>query len=136
MNWKREAFLRALKDRPAPVSYAGFTYLGLGLNMVQVRSEKHHRATKWCLTHLGSGHAIAFIKGEMKTVFPIATELAELIDWTFTGLTGWKQTEPQMPNIVEHWLQAHDGVVERLEIHNSFTRNETLAEQISERKSI
>lgn len=68
----------------------GYTYRGLGLHKVSDKPE-------WNLTHLGSGHAVAVIKGTVAEAFPIATEIAESADWDFDGLNGWRNRDPELP---------------------------------------
>lgn len=79
---------------------AGYIYRGLGLFMALSASPKGRRPPKWCLTHLNSGHSIAWISGFVKDAFPIASEIAECGDWDFAGLDGWRNQDPELPRKV------------------------------------
>ncbi len=135
MKWKKATFLRALKGRPMPVSYQGWEYRGLGLTLERLRSAKTETPTRWCLTHIGTGHAIAFIEGEQVEVMPICAELAEEMDWSFTGLKGWQNMAPDMPRLVVAWMDRHVRVIERLQGSNSYQKDEILANKIANRSA-
>lgn len=92
MTWKPETFEVAM---PWGVSAkTGYTYRGLGLWQVMAPSPKGRRPAVWSLTHLGSGHMICGLKGDVATAFPVATEIAEAGDWDFLSLSGWKDRFP------------------------------------------
>jgi hypothetical protein len=75
--------------------------------MVIKASPKGRRPPTWRLTHLGSGHAIASIVGTTARTFPIASEIAECGDWSFEGLEGWKNVEPDLPQKLVDIAERH-----------------------------
>lgn len=93
--WKPSEFPTA--NTSGVVVKAGYVYRGLGLYMAQAASPKGRRPPLWCLVHLGSGHAVFCIKGNVAKAFPIASEVAECSDWaSFDGLDGWENTDPEL----------------------------------------
>jgi hypothetical protein len=91
---------------------AGYTYRGLGLYLLQRGSPKGRRPPKWCLVHLGSGHTVCYINGHVKDGFPLASEIAECGDWTFDGLTGWRNVDPEIPAKFHAIREAHPKAIE------------------------
>jgi hypothetical protein len=79
---------------PEPVPQAGYVYRSLGIWRSMRPSPKGRRPPTWCLTHLGSGHAVCNIKGKVAVAFAIAAEIADLGDWSFDGIDGWKNQFP------------------------------------------
>lgn len=97
MTWAPQKFLVAVGwSTDGTHEISGYAYRGLGLAMTIKGSPKGRRAPRWTLTHLGSGHAVCAIIGHVKDAFPIATEIAECGDWSFDGLTGWKNVDPEL----------------------------------------
>jgi hypothetical protein len=112
VSWKPASFYTA-NDRGDPHKVNGYTYRGLGLNMIVKGSPKGRRPPTWCLTHLGTGHAIARIKGLVAVAFPIAAEIAEAGDWDFLSLEGWRDRFPDARERVAEILAAHSVEAER-----------------------
>ncbi|PXW76001.1 hypothetical protein C7451_106165 [Blastomonas natatoria] len=102
MSWKPETFKVAMPYGPADVP--GYTYRGLGLHLIMQQSPKGRRPAMWSLSHLGSGHRIAIINGNVATAFPIASEIAEAGDWEFDSLHGWKDRFPDAKEKVDEIL--------------------------------
>jgi hypothetical protein len=96
VEWVNEEFDVAMIDGPRPTR--GFVYRGLGLHLVssgyKSRKGRKRIPPMWRLTHLGSGHGVSTLRGELVDVLPVATEIAEAGDWTFDGLDGWKNQFP------------------------------------------
>lgn len=90
----------------------GYVYRGLGLHLA-ISSSRRRRKTQsekpqtWALTHLGSGHRVAFIRGRVAVAFPIAAEIAECGDWSFDGLEGWRNVDPELPKRVFAIIERH-----------------------------
>lgn len=103
--WKPEEFLTASPWGPSPTS--GYVYKGLGLAVAIEGSPKGRRPTTWTLTHLGTGHAVCRIDGDVKTAFPIATEIAECGEWDFDSLSGWRDRDPEIPKKVAAIMERH-----------------------------
>ena len=95
-TWKPDLFEIAMP--PGPRMVAGYTYRGLGLHIIRNGSPKGGRKPRWSLSHLGTGHKLAVLDGDVRTVFTVASDIAEAGDWTFDGLYGWKN---QFPNAKE-----------------------------------
>ena len=85
----------------------GYTEKGLGLDMVIKPSPKGRRPPKWRLIHLNTGHAICYIDGVVADAFPVATEIANLIDWDFDGLYGWRNRDPDLPAKMKEIAARH-----------------------------
>lgn len=95
MSWSPAEILIA--SAPGMVgSRQGYVWRGLGIHMVHGASPKGHRPPVWLLTHLGSGHAVCRITGHVAKAFPIASEIADLTDWSFDGVNGWRNTDPDL----------------------------------------
>ncbi len=80
----------------------GYIYSGLGLILeraaVPARGKRRGKPAQWWLIHLGSGHAVARLTGDVRTVFPAAADIAECGPWAdFDTLTGWQQVCPDLP---------------------------------------
>lgn len=89
MSWEPRDFLIATAAGPYEVY--GYTYRGIGLHIA-----KRGLVATWSITHLGSGHCIGHVTGKVAKVFPIATEIAEVGDWDFDGLEGYRNSDPQI----------------------------------------
>lgn len=109
MAWAPETYLVAHLTGPFPV--AGYTYRGLGLHTFMRRSSKNGKIQKWTLTHLGTGHSLATLKGDVRTVFPVAGEIAEAGDWDFSSFAGYKDIFPEAPEKMRQWAASHKSVV-------------------------
>lgn len=73
----------------------------LAMQKVIRASPRGKRPPIWSLTHLNTGHTVAHICAWEDRAFEIATEIYELIDWSFAGLHGWKNVEPQLPDMMQ-----------------------------------
>lgn len=93
----------------------GFTYRGLGLHQSgamkarYVRKDGSRRIYEtWTITHLNTGHAVrGLFDCPAERAFILATDLADRADWTFDGLTGWKNVAPELPDIMQAWHREH-----------------------------
>lgn len=106
--WKAETFECAWGTGPHAV--AGYTYRGLGLHVVIEASPKGRRPARWALIHLGTGHSIAYLDGDVATAFPVGTEIAEAGDWDFLSLQGWKDKFPDARAKLEVVCARHPKV--------------------------
>lgn len=97
-TWQPAKFLIAMPG--GPQERKGYIYRGLGLH-----GHSTKRSGSWTLTHLGSGHAVCFLAGNVSTAFPVATEIAEAGDWSFDGLSGWLN---QFPDARERLAEIRD----------------------------
>jgi hypothetical protein len=99
MRWQRERFKVAcgVGSHGYAEEVAGYTYRGLGL----------HWAMDWAITHLNTGHVLCYCRGGIKRSFAAATELAERFDWSFDGLQGWRNLDPEMSGKVLLWMRAN-----------------------------
>lgn len=104
--WKPGKFLTAQFYGVEEAS--GYLYKGLGMRKAISASPKGRRPPLWSLTHCGSGHRVMFIKAHDAEAFVIATEVADLGDWTFDGLEGWRN---QFPDVQEriHQMRSKYG---------------------------
>ena len=109
--WKPETFQVAFPG--GPTYRAGYVYRGLGIFQAIGPSPKGRRPAEWSLTHLGTGHKICLIKGDVRTAFPVATEIAEAGDWDFLSLEGWKDRFPDMKEVVGAIIERHAKIATR-----------------------
>ena len=106
--WSSTTFLISLPSGPAFVS--GYTHRGIGMHHDGWRRPR--KLTEWTVTHLGSGAIVARLRGDVFTVFPIATAIAECSDWTLFDMPdGWRQTDPDLRAKVRAILEAHADIV-------------------------
>lgn len=106
--WRPVRFFRA-NPGGDPVEVHGYEWRGLALRHSGWATPR--TATRWTLTHLGSGGALARFMGDVATVFPVASEIALCGDFTLFDLPdGWRQTDPDLPAKVGAILAAHPEV--------------------------
>jgi len=94
VTWRPIHYMVAGLSEPRQV--LGYTYAGLGLHMVHQGSPKGRRPPVWTITHLNTGHRICEITAHAPVAFSNATAFAELTDWDFDGLAGWKNRDPEL----------------------------------------
>lgn len=92
MKWKPKKYWIATVG--GPVEVGGHTYAGLGLHLKLSMLKRSPQPPLWVLSHIGSGHRVLFIKAPQEKAIEIATEVAEMSDWAFYGLHGWKNMAP------------------------------------------
>ncbi|WP_068093385.1 hypothetical protein [Novosphingobium rosa] len=109
--WCAETFEVALPSGPTPK--AGYVYRSLGLWQEIRPSPKGRRPAQWSLTHLGTGHKVCSIRGDVATAFPVATEIAEAGNWDFLSLEGWKDRFPDVYEVVGEILSRHAKIAAR-----------------------
>lgn len=74
----------------------GNSYGGLGVHVTDDLA--------WQITHLNSGHSVRQVIGlDDLRLFLVATDLAERADWSFSGLEGWQNVQPDLPDIMAAW---------------------------------
>ncbi len=88
----------------------GYTYNGLGLRMHMRGSPKGRRPPMWNLTHLNSGHKIVSLHLHDTLAFKVATQIANLGDWSFNTLGGWRNRDPELRNKVAALLATYGQV--------------------------
>lgn len=93
MTWTPSEFLVGFPG--GPQVRHGYVYQGLGMYICSTASRKI--PPEWALTHLNSGHLIVLIKGFVMTAFPVATQIADCADWSFSGVDGWRNQDPEFP---------------------------------------
>lgn len=107
MIWQPARFALAMPGGD-PLQVQGFTCRGLGLHQVIAPSPKGRRPGLWSLTHLNSGHRVAGVEGSDATVFKAALAVAELGDWDFDAVDGWRNMDPELParlgQLAKSWL--------------------------------
>jgi hypothetical protein len=131
MTWEPAKFKRADKFDGA-IETTGYIYRGLGLQMSIVHGPKGRRPPTWSPIHLNSGHVICQISAFVAKAFPIATEIAEGTDWDFSGLDGWKNTDPNLPSKVRNFAERYPRRV----ISISRASDLVIAEQISTERAL
>lgn len=113
--WVSEEYEIAMVTGPRRIR--GFTYRGLGLacSMGAYRSKKGRKVipARWTLSHLGTGHSITILIGELASVLPIATEIAEAGEWDFLSIDGWRDRFPDAKGKLDVILARHEGAARR-----------------------
>jgi hypothetical protein len=105
LMWSPGKIIRAVVGGE-PIEANGYVYRGLALlhdgwGLPRTR-------TLWTLMHIGSGADLHNFAGDVATIFPVAGEIAEAIDWTLFDMPdGWKQTDPSMPEKFAAIIAAH-----------------------------
>lgn len=89
MKWTFKKFLIATHDGIKSVE--GYIYRGLGIHL-----KRRGNPPLWTVTHLRTGHRILFLRAAYEKAISIATELAEVTEWDFDGLYGWKNRDPDI----------------------------------------
>ena len=103
--WRPARFFRAVPGG-APLEAWGYEWRGLALRHSGWATPRTE--TRWTLIHLGSGGAIMRFVGDVRTVMPVASEIAECSDWTLFDLPeGWRQTDPELPAKVGAICEEH-----------------------------
>lgn len=74
----------------------GWVCGGLAITPLWKGSPKGRRPPAWTMTHCGSGHRVCIIEAHDGFAFKIADRVLALTDWTFDGLEGWKNTDPEL----------------------------------------
>ncbi len=72
----------------------GLTYKGIGIHMKFPSGVV--KPPFWEITHLNSGHRICYIAAPLERTRQIATEIADMADWDFQGLEGWRNLDPEI----------------------------------------
>lgn len=102
--WKES--LHCIATSGGPAWKGGFVHAGLGM-----RKTSHNC---WSLTHIGTGHLVVYIHAPMAYAFDIATQIADLTDWDFDSLFGWRNRCPDLPFRIADIANDHPkGVIVR-----------------------
>lgn len=127
MTWTQQRFLIAVEKRGAASTREvdGYTCKGLGLHLHREASPLGRRPARWHLTHLQSGHLVCILRGDLGTIFPVATEVT---DWTFIGIEGWRNSDPDMPKRFFALMAQHPKIIFR---PNERGNNEAIARRIA-----
>ena len=92
----------------------GYELEGLGLALLSRVTARYRRRDgtrrvdeTWSVYHLNTGHMVrSFRQANARDAFTWATSLVALTDWTFEGLDGWRNRDPQVPDKLEEWHKA------------------------------
>jgi hypothetical protein len=94
-TWVSGQYMEAAPGGPQAVR--GLTYRGLGFRMLQPPSSRENRPMpRWGLTHIGTGHNVAYINAIAIHAFSIATAVALSGDWSFSGINGFENSDPEL----------------------------------------
>lgn len=103
----------------------GYLYRGLGL---------FHGvgAHLWMLIHIGSGHTVAYLEdAKREKVFLFASELAELGDWTFHGIKGYENSDPDLVKKRNEWIERYSPDVFKPKAKGNFELADIVARLVS-----
>lgn len=103
-NWSPAEFLIATAAAE-PEIVAGYAYRGLGMHFLKWPS-RH-----WELIHLNTGHVVMHVFANAKRAFPIAAKIADMIDWDFDGLDGWRNRDPNLRENLRQIIADSGGVL-------------------------
>lgn len=108
LPWQYSKFFASCAGHPV----ARWGYIHLGLAMCHNGWASPRSETRWMLTHIGSGGQVIQMIGAVRTVMPVASEIANCSDWTLFDLpNGWRQTDPELPAKVGAICKAHPEVM-------------------------
>jgi hypothetical protein len=94
-KWVMGSYMEARKSGLCEVR--GYLYRGLGVRMIHPRASlQGYPTARWCLTHVNTAHSVAFINAEADRAMEIATAVAEAGDWSFSGLKGYENMDPNL----------------------------------------
>ncbi len=92
----------------------GYQYRGLGIDLRSTSKARYIRKDgtrliryRWVVSHLNSGHLVRGLECAPTQAFDLASELAKMSDWTFDGLDGWKNLDPELPKKMAAWHARH-----------------------------
>lgn len=115
LPWKAGTF--DIATSAGIITQSGYILKDLGLHLESIipPSSKGRRKGRksWALTHLNSGHRVCSLIGDVKDVFPLASEIAELTDWSFTGLDGWKNIAPELKDKFYSLIKKNKAKIKR-----------------------
>lgn len=131
MTWEPGEFLIAQTD--GVHTRTGYVYRDLALFID--RPAIGRRPPQWSLTHLGSGLQVAFIKGRVAAVFPIASKIAECSDWDFDGPDGWRNRDPDLGVKVANILSRHKNAGVNAHGEHAHDLVRKVAREIAERRA-
>lgn len=98
-GWLETSFKIARFNEP-PVTVNGVVHeRGIGVHRVGEE--------KWLLIHVRSGHAIVRLDLPEIEAIAVATEIAELGDWTFESLQGWQNHQPLLPGKMQALVELY-----------------------------
>lgn len=104
-RWSEETFMATVVGAEFVMEVRGWVYRRPGARNGHV-GLCIDGAGQWWLVHLQSGSRILKMEGEARGVLPLATEFAEMTDWSFRGAGGWRQTDPTLvKRIAEIWAK-------------------------------
>lgn len=87
-----------------PVTVNGVVHeRGIGVHRIGAES--------WLIIHVRSGHAIVRIDLPEIEAIAVATEIAELGDWTFESLHGWENHQPLLPGKMQALVELYAPAV-------------------------
>jgi hypothetical protein len=96
-----------------PQVKSGYVWKGLGLWLLDAGSPKGRRKPRWNLTHIGTGHLVGNLVGDVRTAFPVATDVADAGDWTFDGPGGWQNQFPDVKERMSELLARYPTIFSR-----------------------
>jgi hypothetical protein len=91
----------------------GLLYRGLAIRMSMKGSPKGRRPPTWTLYHVGSGHVVCNVEAPAETAMLIATEVAEVGDWSFEGLLGYVNVDPEIRERTLDVLSRYPKAIKR-----------------------
>ncbi len=105
----------------------GRSYNGLGMIRITDAIPEFQVPASEVVFHLGTGHCFCALKGSPSEILEVGTQLAELGDWTFDSLAGWKN---QFPEVTEKLLGLQ-GRYPHIVVPMEGEEDEALAREIS-----
>lgn len=129
MAWTEQTFktVHGAQEQPKIVEVRGWVREGRGVGLY------FNEIGVWWLVHLRSGHGICKLVGGPLEVLPVATRLAEVTDWTFEAITGWQNTDPDLPKKIRQIWAAEPRVMPD-DIPGEDLRDERLARELAVEK--
>ncbi len=67
-----------------------------GVALFEVYPQSRAQPPQWSLSHVNTGYCICMIHAVRPIAITIATPIAEMADWSFDSVDGWKNTQPDL----------------------------------------
>jgi hypothetical protein len=96
MNWEPAIILQA-KEKSIE-KFPGYICDNVGMYKTE---------NSWFMVHISSGHAIFKFFNDQTRAFYLAEKLMKDTDWTFDGVDGWRNRDPELLNKLQTFYSLH-----------------------------
>jgi hypothetical protein len=96
MNWEPAIILQA-KEKSIE-KFPGYICDNVGMYKTE---------NSWFMVHISSGHVIFKFFNDQTRAFYLAEKLMKDTDWTFDGVDGWRNRDPELLNKLQTFYSRH-----------------------------